>query len=995
MPASILIVDGDLDFAQSAKSALEQSGDAVDIREEASIDDLRTLKPDVLILSAELPSGRSGFSICSRVRKDERLKGTLILLTSSARTAEALRKHAQRPDRANDYALKPMTSEDLVARVSRLVAYVDRASEDSPNEQQAARPSPKAEPATTESVWPGQELQNNIGRALETPPPERPESRGAPEQLAYFRQLAKHYEQSHKVALESWRFIQKRGPEIAGRVLELERERQNTSQRLEDVIRDRDQTLRRLQALERDFAGYKEEAARVIQDKDSEARQQHDRVGQFEQQNAGMSQELMKLRQLSQDQKYRLQALQEEHGQLQKEKNSLTRHLEETFKQAGEHAQNVDGLERQLQATEALASSRADELAEIRAELQTHVHASDQEKQALIHEYDERIEQLSLAHEHEVQQLTQAHKEHQESLEDEKIQAETKAQAKVKEADNRRKADLKELNTRQKKRVDGLTSKHASEISTLNESLFAAEGLQTKLRADLEGTEQQLSELKNTLVERDQQLETLNKKLFGAKKLRSKQDQKLGAAQEELRTEQENRKRLENEIESQRQQKLEADNEVQRLRDLTQKLEKEHAETESTLAQSQKRLEAEQERLLASEKSLKTLERSHSEERKFRAQLENGQNERDARIHELAELLEQARSESTQLTDQLVQAGQELSAQAVKLENLSGQNDNIQKELERTQEQSSARNNKLEEQLERLDSERAALADLLEAEQDKATVLANDMEQLEQKQKTDLQELHRKIESLEATALATKGAHEEELDGLELQLFERVAALDKLRRSHSETEKELAAAVRAHQLEQEDAVKRIHELETRCDALALEKNELTESENTSRKELEEHQITLRESRAALADTSRALHKSQESLAKFLKDQKTRHEQKEQLLNKTRYTLAQGIKLLTGREPEPNSLSEQQLTDGLEINHDAYRGSDDKDNTGDFAVLVAELKAAADEKPPGVQIASENTRPDSVRDEDLISLDDEDDREVTEVLNLASLKKSKR
>src|SRR5258708_29599333 len=122
MGGSVLIVDADQGFTDSAQSALEADGGTVHVRDDAAIDVVRKLRPTVLMVNVELPKGAStGFSICSRIRRDRELKMLPILLTSSEASVEALKKHAQSSDRADDYARKPLTVGDGVTRNDRLL----------------------------------------------------------------------------------------------------------------------------------------------------------------------------------------------------------------------------------------------------------------------------------------------------------------------------------------------------------------------------------------------------------------------------------------------------------------------------------------------------------------------------------------------------------------------------------------------------------------------------------------------------------------------------------------------------------------------------------------------------------------------------------------------------------------------------------------------------------------------------------------------------------
>ncbi|MCK6550882.1 response regulator, partial [Myxococcota bacterium] len=124
MPGTVLIVDADLAFTEPTQQALEAAGLTVHVRDDAPIDLIRKLRPHVMMVNVELPRGASGFAICGRIRRDRELKSTPILLTAGEATVEALKKHAASPDRADDYAKKPVAIDDVVARLGRMLANV-------------------------------------------------------------------------------------------------------------------------------------------------------------------------------------------------------------------------------------------------------------------------------------------------------------------------------------------------------------------------------------------------------------------------------------------------------------------------------------------------------------------------------------------------------------------------------------------------------------------------------------------------------------------------------------------------------------------------------------------------------------------------------------------------------------------------------------------------------------------------------------------------------
>ncbi|MCB9655996.1 MAG: hypothetical protein H6729_17860, partial [Deltaproteobacteria bacterium] len=132
--STILIVDRDLGFAESAQRAFEAAGHKAIVLDDAQMSDLRQIRPSVLIVSVELgDSSFRGFSLCSRIRRDKELSGLPIILTSAEPREEALRKHAESPDRADDYATKPIELPDLVARTRQLAGPDQGSSDDHGN----------------------------------------------------------------------------------------------------------------------------------------------------------------------------------------------------------------------------------------------------------------------------------------------------------------------------------------------------------------------------------------------------------------------------------------------------------------------------------------------------------------------------------------------------------------------------------------------------------------------------------------------------------------------------------------------------------------------------------------------------------------------------------------------------------------------------------------------------------------------------------------------
>ena len=166
---SVLIIDGDQQFAESALEALAAQGITAHVVAEASLDTVKSLRPRVLMLSVELPRG-SGFAICSRVRRDPGLKGTPIFLTSSLQTEGALQRHAAGPDRADDYALKPIHPKEVAVRIGRLLEIAPEPEASDELDAPAAASPPPLKQTEGEDSGPSP-LQNAQNTSDAGPPP--------------------------------------------------------------------------------------------------------------------------------------------------------------------------------------------------------------------------------------------------------------------------------------------------------------------------------------------------------------------------------------------------------------------------------------------------------------------------------------------------------------------------------------------------------------------------------------------------------------------------------------------------------------------------------------------------------------------------------------------------------------------------------------------------------------------------------------------------------
>jgi CheY-like chemotaxis protein len=77
-------------------------------------------RPSIMVLNVELPKV-SGYTVCNKVKKDTGLRAVPLILTSSQATIDIFEQHKKLKTRAEEYLLKPYSSDDLLARIDLLM----------------------------------------------------------------------------------------------------------------------------------------------------------------------------------------------------------------------------------------------------------------------------------------------------------------------------------------------------------------------------------------------------------------------------------------------------------------------------------------------------------------------------------------------------------------------------------------------------------------------------------------------------------------------------------------------------------------------------------------------------------------------------------------------------------------------------------------------------------------------------------------------------------
>lgn len=469
MSGTVFIVDDDLEFTVPVEAALQARGYTVEVLEEASLERLRVLRPTALVICAELARG-SGFSMCSRIRKDRELGATPILLTSEASTDEVLEKHAERTERANLYARKPLPAERAVALIEQLLdgapPPLERGSElDVPPPLPASAPvsaptavaePPIGPPRTGESsAWP----RNRFDEAMEAIGTHDLEGGGASRRMApesrveHLRAQVKRHEQRERALQRLVREMNQRGEELARRLSGTELDLEQSRTRLEDVEDEKTTVESKLIETEESFRGFHEEVTRIFTEKDAEEaerRSLHDRLAaELASARERHATELGEAQERHADDERRLAFLHEELETVLKRVDEAEaravaqqRRSAEAQSRAGEMERRAAENEQRAEVAEARAGaaesrerdSRGD-LDGLRARLRT-VEAVAEERAEAVADLEERLDQQRVqaeAHGREMDALRAEHGRAMEGLRSEHLLALGKTRAAAEE----------------------------------------------------------------------------------------------------------------------------------------------------------------------------------------------------------------------------------------------------------------------------------------------------------------------------------------------------------------------------------------------------------------------------------------------------------------------------------------------------------------------------------------------------------------------------------
>ncbi len=122
MPNKILIVESDSTLSQSLRSELEGRGFTVEETRDgkASQELIRKQRPDLVVLAVELSAGQNGYILCGKLKKDDELKATPVIIIGNP---DGFAQHRKLKTRADDYLANPLSPPDLAEKVGALIGF--------------------------------------------------------------------------------------------------------------------------------------------------------------------------------------------------------------------------------------------------------------------------------------------------------------------------------------------------------------------------------------------------------------------------------------------------------------------------------------------------------------------------------------------------------------------------------------------------------------------------------------------------------------------------------------------------------------------------------------------------------------------------------------------------------------------------------------------------------------------------------------------------------
>jgi CheY-like chemotaxis protein len=118
----ILLIDSDEAFAQGLSNAFSAHGFTATMatNSEQGMTLAKSESPDLIVVCVEAQP-TNGYMLCTRLKKDEQLKGIPVILTSANATPDSFEKHKKLKTRAEEYLIKPFEPSVMLEKASALM----------------------------------------------------------------------------------------------------------------------------------------------------------------------------------------------------------------------------------------------------------------------------------------------------------------------------------------------------------------------------------------------------------------------------------------------------------------------------------------------------------------------------------------------------------------------------------------------------------------------------------------------------------------------------------------------------------------------------------------------------------------------------------------------------------------------------------------------------------------------------------------------------------
>src|SRR5216110_1054342 len=122
MAKRILVIDSDESFANVLAAAISKSGlvPLTATNSEHGMTLAKQESPDLIVVCVEAQP-TNGYMLCTRLKKDEALKGIPVILTSANATPDSFEKHKKLKTRAEEYLIKPFAPQAMLEKASQLL----------------------------------------------------------------------------------------------------------------------------------------------------------------------------------------------------------------------------------------------------------------------------------------------------------------------------------------------------------------------------------------------------------------------------------------------------------------------------------------------------------------------------------------------------------------------------------------------------------------------------------------------------------------------------------------------------------------------------------------------------------------------------------------------------------------------------------------------------------------------------------------------------------